>query len=30
MNFQHRPRRPERNCWAIRKVLQRTGVCQTS
>ena len=26
MNFQHRPRRSERNCQAIRKVPERTGV----
>ena len=29
MNFQHRPRRSERNCQATRKVPERTGVCQT-
>ena len=29
MNFQHRPRRSERNCRAIRKVLERTGAWQT-
>ena len=29
MNFQHRPRRSERNCQAIRKVPERTGVWQT-
>jgi hypothetical protein len=25
MNFQHQPRRSERNCQAIRKVRERTG-----
>ncbi len=29
MNFQHPPRRSERNCQAIRKVPERTGVWQT-
>jgi hypothetical protein len=29
MNFQHRPRRFERNCRAIRKVPERTGVWQS-
>jgi hypothetical protein len=29
MNFQHRPRRSERNCQAIRKVPEHTGVWQT-
>jgi len=29
MNFQHRPRRSERNCQAIRKVPERAGVWQT-
>jgi hypothetical protein len=29
MNFQHRPRRSERNCQAIRKVPERAGIWQT-
>ena len=29
MNFQHRPRRSERNCQAIQKVPERTGIWQT-
>jgi Zn-finger nucleic acid-binding protein len=29
MNFQHRPRRSERNCQAIRKVPECRGVWQT-
>ena len=29
MDSQHRPRRSERNCQAIRKVPERTGVWQT-
>jgi hypothetical protein len=29
INFQHRPRRSARNCQAIRKVPERTGVRQT-
>jgi len=28
MNFQHRPRRSERNCQATRKVPERTGIWQ--
>ena len=30
MNFQHRPRRSEGNCQAIRKIPERAGIRQTS